>query len=73
MHVACGVQTVLHRGSIIIIAILVAHYVSTVVVQSLQCRPISKYWMPHGQGQCINITAFFYCKSESGTTQDAIR
>ncbi|RDW84943.1 hypothetical protein BP6252_02533 [Coleophoma cylindrospora] len=36
------------------------HFISTMVVCFLQCRPISFYWDQKQAGQCINITAFFY-------------
>ncbi|RDW78208.1 hypothetical protein BP5796_06060 [Coleophoma crateriformis] len=36
------------------------HFISTMVVCFLQCRPISFYWDQKQAGTCINLTAFFY-------------
>ncbi|KAF2158541.1 hypothetical protein M409DRAFT_61553 [Zasmidium cellare ATCC 36951] len=41
-------------------SLLVIHFMCTVVVTSLQCRPIEKYWRPEVVGHCIDITAFLY-------------
>lgn len=52
----------LRKGTIHMAAIIIAQFVSTVVVVAVQCVPIAKYWDPSVPGTCINITAFFYCK-----------
>jgi hypothetical protein len=46
-------------------ALLVAQFISTILVTLLQCRPIPKYWNPSLPGTCISINAFFYCKRKA--------
>ncbi|KAK5119020.1 hypothetical protein LTR62_000231 [Meristemomyces frigidus] len=40
--------------------VLVAQFISTVVVVGVQCRPTTHYWDQHSSGRCVDLTAFFY-------------
>jgi hypothetical protein len=43
-------------------AVIIAQFISTLVIVGVQCIPVQKYWIPTTPGHCISITAFFYCK-----------
>lgn len=51
--------------SLALLGVIVLHFMTTVIVFSVQCMPMKKYWKPSTPGVCIDITAFFYCKSPS--------
>lgn len=61
LRIANGLGTIFYKGTLIMMAILVGQFISTVVVEAVQCIPMAKYWNPEVPGHCINITAFFYC------------
>lgn len=60
LRITNGLGTIFYRGTLIMMAVLVGQFVSTVVVEALQCVPMARYWNPAVPGHCINITAFFY-------------
>ena len=62
--IAAGLGNNFYKGTIITMTVIVAHFVSTVVVEAIQCIPMEKYWNQAVSGHCINITAFFYCKRD---------
>jgi hypothetical protein len=41
-------------------AIIVAQFITTVIVVGVQCRPMHHYWDRNASGRCISIAAFFY-------------
>jgi len=49
-----------YYGTVVTIAVLCTHFLTTIIVLSVQCIPLEKYWNPTASGHCINITAFFY-------------
>ncbi|KAK4502133.1 hypothetical protein PRZ48_005556 [Zasmidium cellare] len=50
----------LYKGSLALLAVLTLHFITTVIVFSVQCVPMKKYWDPPTPGHCISITGFFY-------------
>ncbi|KXT05863.1 hypothetical protein AC578_1112 [Pseudocercospora eumusae] len=48
------------HASLALLAVIVLHFITTVIVFSVQCIPMKKYWRPSTPGKCIDITAFFY-------------
>jgi len=59
---ASGLHNLLYKGTLVLMAIIVAQFISTVVVAMVQCIPMHKFWDPTAPGHCINITAFYYCE-----------
>lgn len=61
-----GRRNPFRRATLATMAVLIAHFVSTIVVAAVQCVPMKLFWDPQGaayagiRGHCINITAFFY-------------
>jgi len=60
LRLAGNLRTFLYWGAIGTLVIIVAQFVSTVVVVGVQCIPMSTYWDPTVKGTCININDFFY-------------
>ncbi|KAI6796498.1 hypothetical protein KC327_g16593 [Hortaea werneckii] len=60
LRLAGSLRTFLYWGAIGTLVIIVAQFVSTVVVVGVQCLPMSTYWDPTVEGTCININDFFY-------------
>ncbi|KAI7464015.1 hypothetical protein KC351_g15670 [Hortaea werneckii] len=60
LRLAGSLRTFLYWGAIGTLVIIVAQFVSTVVVVGVQCLPMSTYWDPTVGGTCININDFFY-------------
>ncbi|KAF2087061.1 hypothetical protein K490DRAFT_1925, partial [Saccharata proteae CBS 121410] len=48
------------KSTVVTMVLVTLHFLSTVVVFSIQCVPMEKYWNPTVPGFCISITAFFY-------------
>lgn len=63
LRLVADLRTVFYWGTITTLAIVVLHFISTVIVVGVQCIPMEKYWNPSVEGHCISILAFFYCKS----------
>ena len=59
---ASGLRNWFYKGTIMMMTVLVAQYISTIVATGLQCVPIMKYWKPNLPGHCVSITALFYCE-----------
>lgn len=59
---ATDLKNGLYKGTVVTMAIIVAQFLSTLALVGVQCRPMEKYWDRSVPGQCINITAFFYCR-----------
>ncbi|RMY70513.1 hypothetical protein D0863_05741 [Hortaea werneckii] len=60
LRLAGSLRTFLYWGAIGTLVIIVAQFVSTVVVVGTQCIPMATYWDPTIEGTCININDFFY-------------
>ncbi|KAI7551199.1 hypothetical protein KC331_g2692 [Hortaea werneckii] len=60
LRLAGSLRTFLYWGAIGTLVIIVAQFVSTVVVVGTQCIPMATYWDPTIDGTCININDFFY-------------
>ncbi|KAI7162225.1 hypothetical protein KC349_g2216 [Hortaea werneckii] len=60
LRLAGSLRTFLYWGAIGTLVIIVAQFVSTIVVVGTQCIPMATYWDPTIEGTCININDFFY-------------
>ncbi|KAI6962023.1 hypothetical protein KC332_g16279 [Hortaea werneckii] len=60
LRLAGNLRTFLYWGAIGTLVIIVAQFVSTIVVVGTQCMPMATYWDPTVEGTCININDFFY-------------
>lgn len=60
---ANGLGNKFYKGTIITMAVIIAHFISTLIVEAVQCIPMKRYWNHTLPGHCINITAFFYCET----------
>ncbi|RMZ10008.1 hypothetical protein D0862_03402 [Hortaea werneckii] len=60
LRLAGSLRTFLYWGAIGTLVIIVAQFVSTIVVVGTQCMPMATYWDPTVEGTCININDFFY-------------
>ncbi|KXL44431.1 MAG: hypothetical protein FE78DRAFT_71750 [Acidomyces sp. 'richmondensis'] len=72
LRLVANTNNMLRKGTIHMAAIIIAQFVSTVVVVAVQCVPIAKYWDPSVPGTCINITAFFYSTNVFTIVTDGI-
>lgn len=64
LRLAAELRGWFYYASVSLLVILILHFMTTMVVVATQCLPIQKYWNPSIPGTCIDITAFFYCKSD---------
>ncbi|RMY12251.1 hypothetical protein D0868_02686 [Hortaea werneckii] len=60
LRLAGSLRTFLYWGAIGTLIIIVAQFLSTIVVVGTQCIPMATYWNPEIEGTCININDFFY-------------
>lgn len=62
LRLAAELRGWFYYASVSLLVILVLHFMTTLTVVATQCIPIEKYWSPSTPGNCIDITAFYYCK-----------
>ena len=69
LRLAAELRGWFYYASVTLLIVLVLHFMTTMTVVATQCIPIEKYWRPSTPGNCIDITAFFYCKPSCEPTR----
>jgi len=56
----------------IMVFVSIAFGISSIFTAALQCRPLSKLWIPEQPGSCVHIITFYYANAAINIITDAI-